>query len=258
MRNSYPVILVHGIVLKSSVFKRNFEIIRRAVEKEGYVCYVAPTDGFGTIEYNAAVLKDFVSEVLSETGAEKVNLICHSKGGLDSRYMIEELGMAGRVATLTAICTPFRGSSTSSAVLRLPLWTLKILAVLINAVCRLFGDVRPDCLSVARQLKKRKTASCDGGRFGNGDVYVQSFSATMKRKRDDPMLAIPLAISRRAGEGDCDGLVSKASAKMGEFKGDVMNCSVSHNEVILATGTKTKKEKILEFYRRLVNSYPAV
>ena len=48
-------------------------------------------------------------DVLRETGAEKVNIIAHSKGGLDSRWAITKLGLAPQVASLTTINTPHRG-----------------------------------------------------------------------------------------------------------------------------------------------------
>lgn len=48
-------------------------------------------------------------EVLKETGASKVNVIAHSKGGLDTRYAISRLGMSQYVASLTTINTPHRG-----------------------------------------------------------------------------------------------------------------------------------------------------
>lgn len=38
-----------------------------------------------------------------ETGCEKVNIIAHSKGGLDSRYAISRLGMDQYTASLTTI-----------------------------------------------------------------------------------------------------------------------------------------------------------
>jgi triacylglycerol lipase len=36
--------------------------------------------------------------VLSQTGAQKVNIIAHSKGGLDCRYAIANLGLEDKVA----------------------------------------------------------------------------------------------------------------------------------------------------------------
>ncbi len=50
-----------------------------------------------------------IKEILEETGSDKVNIIAHSKGGLDSRYAISCLGAAPYVASLTTINTPHRG-----------------------------------------------------------------------------------------------------------------------------------------------------
>lgn len=45
-----------------------------------------------------------------ETGAEQVHIIGHSMGGLDSRLMIVDMGMAEKVASLTTIGTPHLGT----------------------------------------------------------------------------------------------------------------------------------------------------
>lgn len=46
---------------------------------------------------------------MEETGCQQVNIIAHSKGGLDARAAIAHCGMASCVATLTTINTPHRG-----------------------------------------------------------------------------------------------------------------------------------------------------
>ena len=43
-------------------------------------------------------VRDNLEQVLAETGCEKVNIIAHSKGGLDARYLISSLGMFSGVA----------------------------------------------------------------------------------------------------------------------------------------------------------------
>ena len=40
----------------------------------------------------------------------KVNIIAHSLGGLDARQMLTHLGMGSRVASLTTVGTPHRGT----------------------------------------------------------------------------------------------------------------------------------------------------
>ena len=93
MSTKYPIILAHGIAAKQLRIINAFGKIGEELEKEGYSVFVADTDGFGSIEHNAEQLKSYINRILILTGAEKVNIIAHSKGGLDSKYMITELGM---------------------------------------------------------------------------------------------------------------------------------------------------------------------
>ncbi len=84
--NDYPIILVHGIIVKEFLFFKAFGGIEKRLKKAGSSVFTADTDGFGTIENNAAQLKAFTEKILAETGAEKVHFIAHSKGGLDGVY----------------------------------------------------------------------------------------------------------------------------------------------------------------------------
>lgn len=59
----------------------------------------------------ARALKHRVEAILERTGANRVHIIAHSMGGLDARHMIVDFDMADRVATLTTINTPHRGTS---------------------------------------------------------------------------------------------------------------------------------------------------
>lgn len=69
----------------------------------------------------AETLATQVDEVLARTGATKVHIIAHSMGGLDARYMICHLGegaYAGRVASLTTISSPHRGTKLVETALK--------------------------------------------------------------------------------------------------------------------------------------------
>jgi hypothetical protein len=101
MKTKYPIILVHGIALKDFKFLKSFGEIDRILRIQGYSVYKAKTDGFGSIANNAMQLKEEIVKILEAEGVDKVNIIAHSKGGLDSKYMIENLGMEDYVASLT-------------------------------------------------------------------------------------------------------------------------------------------------------------
>lgn len=246
----YPVILVHGIILKDNPFFKAFGKIGKNLKKNGYNVSTAPTDGFGTIENNAAQLKDYVDKVLEREHAEKVNLIAHSKGGLDSIYMIQSLGMEDKVASLTTLCTPHLGSPIASYILRYPKWILKFIAFWINLWYRIFGDKHPNCLEVCKQLQQRDEADMIG--FSE-KVYCQSYSTTLERGRDDFVMGIPHFFSKRLEKKETDGLVSVDSSKFENYRGNCVDGSVSHSEIVGFMMKRKKKERIMGFYMQLLN-----
>lgn len=254
MQTRYPIMLVHGLAMKDVLFVRSFGSIDRMLRREGNHVAVSRVDGFGSIEGNAAQLKAEVCSLLQETGAEKVNLIAHSKGGLDAKYMIAQLDMAEKTASLTTLCTPHRGTPVANFVLRLPKWLLRPAAAVVNGVYRLLGDRHPDCLTAVNQLKRLEKDLGQEMVNISDRVYCQSFSAVM-RKGDpnaDFVMRIPLLVSRYMEKGrETDGMVPKDSAIFGTYRGEALDGSVSHTEMVDFLVTKKKRERIHGFYTAL-------
>lgn len=245
----YPVILVHGIILKDNAFFKSFGKIEKNLKKNGYHVSTAPIDGFGTIENNAAQLKEYVQKVLEKEGADKVNLVAHSKGGLDSKYMIQSLGMEDKVASLTTLCTPHLGSPIASYILRYPKWLIRFIGFWINLWYKIFGDKHPDCITVCKQLQTRDESEMIS--FSD-KVYCQSYSTTMKRAKDDFVMGIPYFFSKRLEKLDTDGLVSVESSKFEHYRGNCVDDSVSHSEIVGFMVKRKKKERIMGFYLQML------
>ncbi len=252
MACKYPIILVHGIALKDVKFFKAFGRIENILKTEGNIVYTSVTDGFGTIENNAEQLKKQILEVLAKHNTTKVNLICHSKGGLDSIYMIENLNMESHIASLTSLSTPYRGSPIANFLLKLPKFLIRILAFWINLIYKIFKDENPDSYRVCTQLKEKDSLENETLNT-NADIYVQSYSSTMKKSRDDFIMGIPLLYFKYSKKGDSDGMVSRESSKFGDFKGDMFEDSISHAEMVDLTLNKEKKEKVYAFYLKLVH-----
>ena len=255
MATKYPIILVHGIVLKDVKFFKAFGRIENVLKAEGHSVYTSTTDGFGSIETNAAQLKEQILEILDKEKADKVNLIAHSKGGLDSRYMIDCLGMSEHVASLTFLCTPHKGSVIAEKIDSLPKLIKGAAATYLHVCYKIFGDKNPEVLKVCRQLSSKKedgvSLLLNGETHSN--VFMQSYSTTMDKSRDDFVMGIPLIFSRYFGSGDNDGLVSVESSKFAEYKGNCTDTSVSHSEIVDFMVKKSKREKIYSFYVSLCN-----
>lgn len=250
MKSKYPIILVHGIVVKDFKHFKAFGKIEKVLKEDGYVVYTSLTDGFGSIENNALMLKNQIEEILIKHNVNKVNLIAHSKGGLDSIYMIKELNMEDKVASLTTLSTPHKGSKIADNLLKLPKFIIKIIGFFLNTTYKIFGDKNPDCILVANQLSTINNIKDETFNFLS-NVYCQSYSSTMKKSKDDFIMGIPLMFSKHFEKDDTDGMVSKNSSKFGEYKGDCINDSISHSEIVDFMVKKKKKQKIYAFYKQI-------
>ena len=253
MKTKYPIVLVHGLALKDTFFMKSWGKIDRLLRIQGYDVYKCNVDGFGTVENNASQLKSFVSDLIENTGCGKVNIIAHSKGGLDSKYMINNLGMSGRVASLTTLCTPHKGSPVASMVMKFPKFAVKYLAFWINTAYRILGDENPDSFKACEQLQRNRNIETESLGAG-GQILCQSFSASMKKekKKNDFLMSIPNMFSRFIEKDSVtDGLVPKDSAIYGIYRGECLDDSVSHSEIVDFMLRRSKKDKIYSFYSAL-------
>lgn len=122
-----PIILAHGIApfdrlyrsLLTAVFERlglrsdrftYFRKIASHLESHGFTVH-SPQVGFaGAIDVRAQELARAVRRILDKSTADKVHVIAHSLGGLDTRHMIVKHGMERAVATVTTLGTPHLGT----------------------------------------------------------------------------------------------------------------------------------------------------
>jgi triacylglycerol lipase len=140
----YPFVFVHGLLGFSTIGPRGrlqyFRGVMEHLEHNPNVLdgqakvYVADLDPVDTIPSRAIQLRDFIQDrvLFDRDGREKhqkVNIIAHSMGGLDARYMVANLAldrgdrgpMTQHVASLTTIGTPHLGTPFADAMVRLPL-----------------------------------------------------------------------------------------------------------------------------------------
>ena len=126
---SRPVVMVHG-------FSSNWQAWTTYLGPQGYLAGVGlrgyavgdgqlpgalntgnladPTGRTNTIAENAAILGQYIQAVKQQTGAQKVDLLVHSLGGLISRYYIDRLMPEGEVAQLLILGTPMAGTGCAN------------------------------------------------------------------------------------------------------------------------------------------------
>ncbi|HSO39414.1 MAG TPA: alpha/beta fold hydrolase [Labilithrix sp.] len=113
----YPIVLVHGFTGSRTLW--NFVDVPEALAQDGHRVFHTQLHPFGTPDENAKVLSAQVDEVLRTTGAARVNLVAHSKGGLDARAYISNFKAGDKVASLTTIASPNHGTAIADVALKL-------------------------------------------------------------------------------------------------------------------------------------------
>ena len=107
----YPIVLVHGYAGVDRYFGviDYFYRVPQALYNGGYQVLVPSLSPIALTESRAEQLFSFLESERAEGGYEKFNLIAHSQGGLDSRFLISRLGGSNKIASLTTIATPHQG-----------------------------------------------------------------------------------------------------------------------------------------------------
>ena len=214
----YPILLVHGIGFRDNRWLNYWGRIPGRLKEQGAVIFYGEQDSHGSVESNGRFLCERVKKILEETGAEKVNVIAHSKGGLDSRWMIAHLDHGKRVASLTTIATPHHGSRTVDLLLRLPDTLVRFAAFCCDVWYRVLGDRQPDAYKVFHMLSTKEAREFNAQTPDAAGVYYQSYAFAMKKIRSDLLMWLPCLVVRLV-EGINDGLVTPESAGWGDFRG---------------------------------------
>ena len=97
-KTKYPIVLIHGAGFRDLKWPVYWGRIPKALERRGAKIYYGLQDCWASTETNAREIVRRIDEILAETGADKVNLIAHSKGGLEARMAASSLGAGDRRA----------------------------------------------------------------------------------------------------------------------------------------------------------------
>lgn len=230
----WPLLLIHGIGLRDNWRVRYWGRIPRALTDSGARVYYGMQDAWGSIESNAAMLRDTLLSLVEQDGCERVNIIAHSKGGLDARMLASQEDCAPHIASITTLATPHAGSRTLDAIMRLPTPLLKAVGVPVNGIFRLLGDSSPDFFSVCSQLTTAAMKTFNEAHPVAEGLFCQSYAVAMKRLRDDPTMAFSYLVVRHF-EGANDGLVAVSSTAFGSFGGVVEGegkAGISHCDIV--------------------------
>ena len=214
-KTKYPLVLIHGAGFRDLKWPVYWGRIPSVLEKEGAKIYYGLQDCWASIETNAEMIAKHIDEILLDSGSTKVNIIAHSKGGLDARMAATSFGCGEKIASITTIATPHHGSKTIDKVFCIPRPVWNIAAFAVNNWIRIVGDKKPDFLKLCEGFTTESMRAFNENNPDVPGIYYQSFACVMSHPFSDINLSTANAIIKRI-EGENDGLVSVESARWGE------------------------------------------
>lgn len=252
----YPLLMLHGIGFRDLKYLNYWGRIPKNLISNGATVYYGHQEALGTIEGNGHMVKGKILEIIQQTGTTKVNIIAHSKGGLDARYTITTLGMGEYVASLTTISTPHNGSFLADFGNRhLSDKMVRSIANLFDKYFLKIGDKTPDFYTATHQFTKEYADKFNEETPDIEGVYYQSYMSLMKNCFSHSLLTIPYLIMRLQDKKN-DGLVSLESAQWGDFRGVFTNKrrrGISHGDMIDITRGNYKDFDVIETYVQIVS-----
>ncbi len=253
----YPILLVHGVFFRDTKYFNYWGRIPGELETNGATIFYGNHHSASSVADSADELKSRIAEILAETGAEKLNIIAHSKGGLDCRYAISKLGIADKVASLTTINTPHNGCLFADYLLsKIPSSTKNKVADTYNSTLKKLGEPNPDFLAAVNDLTDNYCKQLNLELTTPQGVYCQSVGSILTRATNGKF---PLNFSYHLVKhfsGENDGLVSAESFRWGEnftLLKPPKKRGISHGDMIDLNRENIKEFDVREFYVNLVN-----
>ena len=231
----YPIVFLHGLAGFDSLLNvMDYWVgVEDIYATHGFHAEIHNVPAFDTTYVRVEEWKDILEELVEAGIGRRFNLIGHSQGGLDSRYLASLLDPDHRIVTVTTISTPHQGSAVAGA-LSGAMNGLPFDGALINAMmemgANIFGVEGEDLAGQLEQMDPVHMIQFNEEVPDREDVHYFSwagkscrslqFSCQFEQSGETVSSYFHLAHAyMELEEGDNDGLVSVNSAEWGTFLG---------------------------------------
>lgn len=252
----YPILLVHGVFFRDRKYFNYWGRIPGELMKNGATVYYGEQESAAPVAESGIELALRIRQIIAQTGCGKVNIIAHSKGGLDARYAISRCGVGSLVASLTTINTPHRGCAFADYLLKkAPKWLADRIARSYNSALKATGDKNPDFMRAVSDLTVESCGRINSEAPDVPEVLYQSIMSKMKRFTGAPFPLCASYLLVRHFSGENDGLVDVNSAGWGRTYRLLVpqgRRGISHGDMIDLYRKNIKGFDVREFYVGLV------
>ncbi len=257
----YPILMVHGVFFRDFQYFNYWGRVPGELEKNGARIFYGEHQSAAAVADSAKEIADRIKQIVAETGCEKVNVIAHSKGGLDTKYAIAKYGMDKYVASLTTVNTPHTGCEFADYLLdKAPDGLKDKVSKAYNSALKKLGDKNPSFMAAVTDLTasacRRLNEEIGKYDYKKHGVYTQSIGSWMKTAGSG---AFPLNMSYllvKHFDGPNDGLVGEPSFHFGEkytfLENKKSKRGISHGDVIDLNRENIPGFDVREFYVQLV------
>lgn len=228
----YPVLLCHGYGAIASLVKPSplydVAILLRSHNVRAFAPNIVP---YAKIETRAQSWVKRIHELTDNIPDGKVNIVAHSMGGLDMRYALSRLDIADKVASLTTVSTPHRGTSLAELTLKTPEAIRDKLADFLDWMGdRIYPHTKSDSVGSAAQLTRQYVTEVFNPSVPNVEgIDYYSYTSAVGKGTNNPIRVIARYQNNHIfeNEGPNDGMVSVESAQWGEH---IETSNLSHLE----------------------------
>jgi len=252
----YPVLLLHGVFFRDFKYLDYWGRIPGELIKNGARIFYGEQQSAASVYSCGDEVARKIREIVKTTGAEKVNIIAHSKGGLDARAAMSDPEIAKHVASLTTMNTPHRGCEFADYLLgKAPEKLQATVSKAYNTALSKVGDYNPDFIGACRDLTHSACAEFNEKVKDPEGVYIQSYGSLLKNHRGGKF---PLNMTYGfvgLFDGGNDGLVGENSFAWGSDYHLVTapgKRGISHADVIDLNRENIPGYDVREFYVQLV------
>ena len=256
-QTKYPLLLVHGVFFRDFKHFNYWGRIPEELTKNGATIYYGEHQSAASVDDSARELEQRILRIIRENGYEKLNVIAHSKGGLDMRTALAKTSVAPYIASLTTVNTPHRGCEFADYLLnKIPEAQQQAVANTYNSAAAKLGDPNPDFMAAVTDLTSSACSRRNETVRDVPGVYYQSIGSVLAKPSAG---RFPLNMTYHLVnlfDGKNDGLVGEKSFPWGsDFK--MLAASgkrgISHGDVIDLNRENFDGFDVREYYVQLVS-----